>query len=69
MDLESVIQGEVSQKEKNKRCILVHIYMESRKMAQMNLFAREEERGRQREQTADTEREGREGSNKLGEWR
>ena len=41
MDLESVIPSEVSQKEKNKYCILIHIYiyMESRKMVQMNLFA------------------------------
>ena len=35
MDLESVIQSEVSQKEKNK---YYHIYVESRKMVQMNLF-------------------------------
>ena len=39
MDLESVIPSEVSQKEKNKYCILIHIYTESRKMVQMNLFA------------------------------
>ena len=26
MDLEMVIQGEVSQKEKNKYCILTHVY-------------------------------------------
>ena len=26
MDLDSVIQSEVSQKEKNKYCILMHIY-------------------------------------------
>ena len=26
MDLESVIQSEVSQKEKNKYCVLTHIY-------------------------------------------
>ena len=31
MDLESVIQSEVSQKEKNKYCILMHM-AESRKM-------------------------------------
>ena len=31
MDLESVIQSELSQKEKNKYCILTHIYVESRK--------------------------------------
>ena len=26
MDLESVVQSEVSQKEKNKYCMLIHIY-------------------------------------------
>ena len=31
MDLESVIQSEVSQKEKNKYRMLKHIYMESKK--------------------------------------
>ena len=30
MDLESVIQSEVSQKEKNKYRMLTHIYMESK---------------------------------------
>ena len=38
MILESVIQSEVSQEEKNKYCIM-HIYMESRKMIEMNLSA------------------------------
>ena len=31
MDLETVIQSEVSQKEKNKYFMLTHIYMESKK--------------------------------------
>ena len=31
MNLEPVIQSEVSQKEKNKYCKLMHIYTESRK--------------------------------------
>ena len=31
MELESVIQSEVSQKEKNKYSMLTHIYMESKK--------------------------------------
>ena len=31
MDLESIIQSEVSQKEKNKDRMLTHIYMESKK--------------------------------------
>ena len=35
MNLESIIQSEVSQKEKDKYCIL---YMESRKMVLKNLF-------------------------------
>ena len=43
MDLESVIQSEVSQKEKNKYCMLMHIYMESKKkMVLMNLVAGQE---------------------------
>ena len=42
MDLESVTQSEVSQKEKNKYSMLTHIYMESRKMVQMTLFAKQE---------------------------
>ena len=40
MDLESVIQSEVSQKEKNKCRMLTHIYMESKKKGS------EEPRGR-----------------------
>ena len=37
MDLETVIQSEISQKEKSKSHIL-NIYGESRKMVQINLF-------------------------------
>ena len=36
MNLEPIIQSE-SQKEKDKYCILTHIYMESRKMVLKNL--------------------------------
>ena len=32
MNLEPVIQSELNQKEKNKYCILTHIYMESREI-------------------------------------
>ena len=39
MDLETVIQSEVRQKEKN--IIYSRIYIESRKMVQMNVFARQ----------------------------
>ena len=42
MDLESVIQSEESQKEKNKNCMLTHIYMESKKKKKGS----EEPRGR-----------------------
>ena len=39
MSLESVIQSELSQKEKNKYHILMHRYMESRKRVLINLLA------------------------------
>ena len=45
MNLEPIVQSEVSQKEKNK----LFIYMESRKMMLMNLFAGQEWRHRRRE--------------------
>ena len=32
MNLKSIIQSEVNQKEKDKYCVLTHIYMEFRKM-------------------------------------
>ena len=32
MNLETIIQSKVNQKEKDKYCVLMHIYMESRKM-------------------------------------
>ena len=50
MDLETVIHSEVSQKEKNKYRILC-IYVEPRKMVQMNRFAGQKLRHRHREQT------------------
>ena len=49
MKLEPIIQSEVSQKEKDKYCILMHIYMESRKMVLKNLFTGENWRKRHRE--------------------
>ena len=51
MNLEPIIQSEVSQKEKYKCRILKHIYMESKKMALMNLFSGQQWRNRHREQT------------------
>ena len=42
MDLESVIQSEVSPKEENRSSINTYLYMESRKVVQMNLLTRQE---------------------------
>ena len=49
MNTEPILQSEVSQKEKDKYCILMHIYMESRKMVLNNLFTGEKWRKRHRE--------------------
>ena len=51
MNLEHIIQSEVIQKEKNKYCIFMYTYMESRKMVVMNLFAGNQWKGRHRETT------------------
>ena len=48
MNLEPIIQSEVSQKEKDKYCILKYIYMESRKTVFKNLFTGQQWRKRQR---------------------
>ena len=50
MDLETVIQSEVSQKEKDKYHIIL-LLVESRKMVQMNLFAKQRYSHRCRKQT------------------
>ena len=50
MNLEPIIQTEMSQKEKNKYCIRTYIYTESRKMVPMNLFAGQQRRHGHREQ-------------------
>ena len=39
VNLESVTQSEVNQKKKKNYCILMHIYMETRKVIFINLFA------------------------------
>ena len=52
LNLESVIQSEVSQKERNEYHIVTHIYLESRNMVLMNMFAGKEcRRSRYREWT------------------
>ena len=45
-EAEPIIQSEVSQKEKDKYHILMHIYMESRKMVLRNLFIGQQWRNR-----------------------
>ena len=50
MKLEPIIQSEVSQKEKHEYRILMHIYMEFRKMVTMTLYARQQKRHRYKEQ-------------------
>ena len=52
MNPEPIIRSEISQKEKNKYRIKL-MYMESRRMALMNLFAEQQWRHRHREETSD----------------
>ena len=58
MNLESIIQSEVNQKEKHQYSILTHIYMEFRKMVIMTLYVRQQKRQRGKEQTLDSVGEG-----------
>ena len=51
MKLEPIIQSEVSQKDKHQYSILMHIYMEFRKMVMITLYARQKKRHRCIEQT------------------
>ena len=51
MKPEPLIQSEVSQKEKHQYSILMHIYMEFRKMVTMTLYVRQQKRQRCKEQT------------------
>ena len=51
MKLEPIIQSEVIQKEKHQYSILMHIYMEFRKMVMMTLYARQQKRHTCKEQT------------------
>ena len=67
MNLEPIMQNEVSQEEKHKYCIL-HTSMESRGMVLMNLFTEPQWRRRHSEQTCDIVGEGEAGTNELSEW-
>ena len=65
MNLEPIIQNEVSQKEKDKYPLLTHTYMDSRKMVMITLYARQQKRHRCIEQSLGLC--GR-GWDDLGEW-
>ena len=67
MKLELIMQSEVSQKEKHQYSILVHIYMEFRKMIMIILYARQQKRHRCIEQSFGLYGRGR-GCDGLGEW-
>ena len=49
--LEPIIQKEVIQKEKHQYRILMHVYIEFRKMVMMTLYVRQQKRHRCKEQT------------------
>ena len=51
MKLESIIQSEVSQKEKHQYSILTHMYMEFREMVMITLYVRQQKRHSYTEQT------------------
>ena len=67
MKLEPIIQSEVSQKEKHQYSILLHIYMEFRKMVRITLYARQQKRHRCIEQSFGLCGKG-QGWDNLGEW-
>ena len=65
MDLEIIILTEISQTKTN--IIWYHLYVESKKMIQMNLFTKQKYTHRHRKQTHGYQRGGRE-RDKLGVW-
>ena len=67
MKLEPIVQSEVSQKEKHQYTILMHIYMEFRKMVMITLYASQQNRHRCIAQSFGLYGRGR-GWDDLGEW-
>ena len=65
--LESIIQSEVSQKKKHQCSILMHIYMEFRKMVMITLYERQQKRHRYIEQPFGLCGRGQEWDD-MGEW-
>ena len=58
MKMEHIIQSEVSQKDKDQYSILMHIYIEFRKMVTITLYAKKKKRHRCTEQLLDSVGEG-----------
>ena len=58
MKLEPIIQSEVSQKDKGQYSILMHIYIESRKMIAITLYAKQKKRHRCQNRILDSVGEG-----------
>ena len=67
MKLQPIIQREVNQKEKHQYSILMHIYMEFRKMVMVTQYVRQLKRHRYIEQSFGLCGRGR-GLDDLGEW-
>ena len=61
MNLEPVLQSEISQKERDKYCIVTYICTESRKMVLKNVFTGQQWRNRHREQIHGNRERGGEG--------
>ena len=66
MDLEIIILSEVSQTDKEK--YIYHLYVESSRMVQMNLFTKQKQTHRLRKQTYGYQRGKVQGRDKLGVW-
>ena len=58
MKLEPIIQSEVSRKDKDQYSILMHIYMEFRKMVTITLYEKQKKRHRCTERLLDSVGEG-----------
>ena len=63
MNVDPVLQSEVSQKEKNKYRILTHTHIWNLENGTVNLFAGQKQRCRHREWNLDTAGEGEDGMN------
>ena len=67
MDLEIIILSKARETEKGKYYIY-HLYVESKKIIQINLFTKQKQIHRHRKQTYSYQREKGKGMDKLGIW-